>query len=150
MFPDFPRALNLFVVLVVFGGLRGNSLEGLVLGTVAGLAHDVLVGGPYGLYAFADTIVGYLVARLAQRLILDRTGMVFVVLAGAVVIEQAILVVLMSLLVADSIPPPLTWLGLQAILSAAVGTGFYAFAGSLRSRTERRRRDRGGRLRLGR
>ena len=43
------------------GALRpatGSSLAGLFAGLLVGLVHDALTGGPFGLFGFADTIVG--------------------------------------------------------------------------------------------
>ena len=72
LWPDFARAVDVFLVVVALHGLRGNSLSGLLVGLLVGLLQDTLTSGPFGLFGFADTIIGYVTARLAQRLVIQR------------------------------------------------------------------------------
>jgi len=60
--------------------------------TMGGLLHDTLTSGPYGLFGFADTIVGYTTARLAQRLVIQRSTGVLALVSFASVAQQAIVV----------------------------------------------------------
>jgi len=147
--PDFPRAVDLFLVWVVLAALAGRPAEAIIIGTVAGLTHDALAGGPYGLYGFADTMVGYLVARAAQRLILERVSTVFAAIAVAVVVEHGVVVILTSLLLPQVVPEPLRWWGLQALLSGVVGAAVVGLRGMSRTGREKRLRDRNTKLRLG-
>ncbi len=148
LFPDFPRVMDVFLVFVALRALSGNSLAGLLLGLAAGLIHDNLTGGFYGLYGFADTIVGYGVARLAQRLVIQRATGVFGVVGLASVLQQAVLVGLAFLLLPDPVLPSLWWAGAKAAVCGLVGMVVYAAAGSLADNYETRRRSRMSRLRL--
>lgn len=145
---DFPRAVDLFVVLVVANARLGGSFSGLLGGMVAGLAHDVLSGGPYGLYGIADTILGYFTARTAQRVIIERASIVMLMVAVATLLQQAILAaLLLTLMEQPDLAEPHWW-----VLQAA-NTGLVAFAielgsGVFRRSQERRRTERVERLRL--
>ncbi len=148
LFPDFPRVMDVFLVVVALQALSGNSLAGLLVGLAAGLIHDTLTGGLYGLYGFADTIVGYGVARLAQRLVIQRATGVFGVVGLASVLQQAVLVGLTYLLLPDPALPRPLWAGTKAVACGLAGMVIYAAIGSLTRNYETRRRSRMSRLRL--
>lgn len=149
LWTDFPRTVDLFVVLVVLQALGASSLSGTLGGMVAGLAHDILTGGPYGLYGFADTIVGYLTARTAQRLIIDRASRVMAVVTVATLVQQAIIAALAALLLDGATSPTLGWWGIKALATGAVATVAHGAVEVLRGTRARRSRDRRSRLRLG-
>src|SRR6185312_6776838 len=65
LWPGFGRTVDVFLVVVVLHGLGGSSFSALVVGLIAGLLQDTLTSAPFGLFGFADTIVGYVTARLA-------------------------------------------------------------------------------------
>ena len=54
-------AVNLVLVVVVYGALSFGAAGGLVIGTVGGLMQDALAGGIIGIGGFAKTLVGFLV-----------------------------------------------------------------------------------------
>jgi rod shape-determining protein MreD len=145
---DFPRLVDVFLVVVALHAFSGNSLSGLLVGLAVGLVHDTLTGGLYGLHGFADTIVGYGTARLAQRLVIQRATGVFVVVGLASVLQQVVLVGLTFLLLPDPGLPPLLWAGAKAVLCGLLGMMIYAAAGSFGRSYEGRRRSRMSRLRL--
>ena len=59
LFGGFGRFLDVFLVVVVIYALEGETLSAIFVGLFVGLLHDTLTGGPFGLFGFADTIVGY-------------------------------------------------------------------------------------------
>jgi len=146
--PDFPRVVDVFLVVVALHALSGNSLTGLLVGMAVGLLHDTLTGGLYGLHGFADTIVGYGTARLAQRLVIQRASGVFLVVGLASVLQQVVLVGLTFLLLSDPALPRPLWAGAKAVACGLLGMLIYAAAGSLGRNYESRRRSRMSRLRL--
>jgi rod shape-determining protein MreD len=147
--PDFPRVLDVFLVVVAFHALSGNTLTGLLVGMAVGLVHDTLTGGGlYGLHGFADTIVGYGTARLAQRLVIQRASGVFLVVGLASVLQQVVLVGLTFLLLLDPVLPRPQWVGAKAVACGLLGMLIYAVAGSMGRNYESRRRSRMSRLRL--
>jgi rod shape-determining protein MreD len=146
--PDFPRVVDVFLVVVALHALSGNTLTGLLVGMAVGLVHDTLTGGLYGLHGFADTIVGYGTARLAQRLVIQRASGVFLVVGLASVLQQVVLVGLTFLLLLDPVLPRPQWVGAKAVACGLLGMLIYAVAGSMGRNYESRRRSRMSRLRL--
>lgn len=146
--PGFSRVVDLFLVLTVLQGLRGSSLAGLAGGLAAGLTHDTLTGGPFGLYGFADTLVGYSTARLSQRLVVQRAfGVALVV--GAFSLVQRLLLIVVHLMAAPPVPwPDPTWMLLRAVVCGLLG-GMLVWLGALWQRGRAARsRHRSRRLRM--
>lgn len=146
--PVFGQAIDLFLVLAVLNALDGDSRAGLLGGLAAGTAHDALAGGLFGLFGFADTLIGYGVARLSQRLVIERPSGVLPVAAVAAVVQQAVAVGLaLALLPEPRLPDPL-WLAIRAAVVAVLGTLFFALGRWWRGGTDRRRRRRRERIQL--
>ncbi|MDP9120045.1 MAG: hypothetical protein M3O15_01540 [Acidobacteriota bacterium] len=150
--PGVARFLDVFLVVVVLHALEGDSLSALLAGLGAGLLQDALGNGPFCLFGFADTLVAYGTARLAQRLVIQRATGVFVVVSFASVVQQALgVVVAFLLLPPPSLPDPAGIAAQAAIKAAACGAlGMlgYGAAGQLRRSVEQRRRSRMGKLRM--
>lgn len=147
--PVFGQMVDVFLVLVVLHGLRGSSLSGLLVGLLVGLLQDSLSSGPFGLFGFADTIVGYVTARLAQRLVIQRATGVLAVVSFAAVLQQSIVIGLAFLLLpAPELPNPL-WAAARAGICGLVGTAAHLAASHWRRTAETRRRGRMNRLRMG-
>lgn len=146
--PAVSRGFDLFVVVVVLHSLDGRSLAGLAGGLAAGMVQDALTGGLFGLYGIADTIIGYGVARVAQRLVIERPGGVAQVAAVAVLVQQVVVVGLVTVLLPDpSLPDPL-WVALRAAISGVVAMFLFAGGGWWRGASEQRRRNRMQRLHM--
>lgn len=145
--PDLPRVLDLFLVVTVLNALSGSSAGGLFGGAAAGLTHDALSGRLYGLHGFADTIVGYAVARAAQRLDLAGPGAVLVTLALATLLEEATLV-LLALLLTDPQPPEPVWVLVEALANGVVGAIAWVGASRVHALRDRARKKRMSRIRL--
>ncbi|HTG34425.1 MAG TPA: rod shape-determining protein MreD [Thermoanaerobaculia bacterium] len=149
LWPDFVRAVDVFLVVVALHGLRGNSLSGLLVGLLVGLLQDTLTSGPFGLFGFADTIIGYITARLAQRLVIQRPTGVLALVSFAAVLQQAITVGLAFLLLPAPETPSPVWAVIRAGACGVLGMAIYIVAGRWRNSSETRRRGRMSRLRLG-
>jgi len=148
-FPSLGRFVDVFLVLVALYGLRGGSLSGLLVGLLVGLLRDSLSSGPFGLFGFADTIVGYVTARLAQRLVIQRPTGVLAVVSFASVLQQAVVIGLAFLLLpAPESPSPLE-AAIRAGACGLLGMAVYVVGGHWRRSSEARRRGRMSRLRLG-
>lgn len=145
--PGMPRFFDPFLVLVVVNALGASGAGGLLGGTAAGLVHDALSGRLYGLHGFADTIVGYAVARTAQWLDLTGAGAVLVTTALATLLEETVLV-LVVLLFTDPEPPEPVWVLLQAAVNGAAALALFVAAGRLRHVREGARRKRSSKIRL--
>lgn len=149
LIPHFPQVLDIFLVVVVLHGLEGNSLGALFAGMFVGLVYDSLTGAPFGLFGFADTIIGYGAARLAQRLVIQRATGVLALVSFAVVAQQAIVVGLAFLLLpATEVPNPV-WVAVRAGACGVLGMSIHIASAHWRRTAEARRRGRMSRLRLG-
>lgn len=147
--PGFARAVDVFVVLIALHALESSSLSALFAGLLVGLVHDTLTGGLFGFYGFAGTIVGYGTARLSQRLVIQRPTGVLAVVSFAAALEQAIVVGLAFLLIADPPLPDPLWIAIQSGACGVLGMIVYVVTGHWRRNAEARRRNRMSRLRLG-
>jgi rod shape-determining protein MreD len=149
LIPSFGRQVDIFLVIVVLYALESSSLAALFAGLLVGLLHDTLTSGPYGLFGFADTIVGYSTARLAQRLVIQRSTGVLALVSFAAVAQQAIVAALaFVLLPAPELPNPL-WVAVRAGVSGLLGMSIHIATNHWRRVSEARRRGRMSRLRLG-
>lgn len=148
LYPRFGEAVDVFLVVVALHGLRGNSLSGLWVGLLVGLLHDTLTSGPFGLLGFADTIAGYVTARLAQRLVIQRATGVLAVVSFVSVLQQAVVTGLAFLLLPNpELPNPL-WAVIRAGACGLVGMAAYIVGSHWRRGADARRRGRMSRLRL--
>ena len=145
--PDFPRALDLFLVVTVVTAAGGSSLAGMLGGMSAGLVHDVVSGGLYGRLGFADTIVGYLTARVAQRLMFDRAGVILLTIVVATFAQQGILLLVDFGLLGTLVPPEPWWWLFRGLAGGLLGGLSYVASGAAQQARDRRR-DRIERLRL--
>jgi rod shape-determining protein MreD len=149
VWPELARPLDVFLVVVVLYGLGGNSLASLFAGLLVGMVHDTLTNNPFGLFGFADTIVGYSTARLAQRLVIQRATGVLAVVSFAAALQEAIVVALMVMLLPDpQLPTPLA-VAMKAGLCGVLGMFLHMAGKRWRHGAEARRRSRMSRLRLG-
>lgn len=147
-FPEFPLYVDLFVIVAAVRALEGRSLPGMLGGLAVGLTHDVLSGGPYGFYGFADTLIGYAVARAAQRVIGERLAVRTLVVMLAVLCQEAVLLALeAALLGGPRLPDPLA-LTAKAAIAGAVAFALTVGLRAWRRRRDRRRQDRVHRLRM--
>jgi rod shape-determining protein MreD len=148
-FPELTRFLDVFLVVVALHALEGNSLSALLIGLVFGLAYDTLTGGPFGLFGFANTLVGYGTARLAQRLVIQRATGVLAVVSLASVAQQAVAVGLAFLLLPDPSLPNPVGVALKVGACGVLGMLLHVLRESWQRSSETRRRSRMGRLRMG-
>lgn len=149
IWPDLARVVDVFLVVVVLNGLGGNSLAGLFAGLLVGMVHDTLTNNPFGLFGFADTIVGYSTARLAQRLVIQRPTGVLAVVSFAAALQEAVVVALMVMLLPDPELPTPVAVAVRAGLCGVLGMFLYIAGKRWRVGADARRRSRMSRLRLG-
>jgi rod shape-determining protein MreD len=97
----FPNALaffNPYVILVVYYSMGGNLLGAIVAGVIAGLVQDAFSGAIFGLHAFSLTFCAYLVAYINARLVLRGVAAFAGCLLGAVVVNEFLIYVLVTIL----------------------------------------------------
>jgi len=136
-FPKLEMLELPLLVTIYFGLSRRNPSTGLLLGTVIGLLQDALSGPtvPLGFYGIAKTIVGYLASSIGARLDTEHPAARFALIFGFFVLQQAILVLIRRLLLAQ----PEGWfnahLAVAAAVNALVGTVLFLGMDRLRRRS---------------
>lgn len=142
----FPLAVDVFLVVLVAQALGGGEGWALFVGVVVGFVEDTFNGRLFGLYWCADTIVAYLCAVVAQRVVVQRASGVFVAYFTAAVVQQALLIGLVLAVMPEAGPAEWTWIVIKAGSAALLGTAAYLAAAALRRRFGLWRRGRGARL----
>ncbi len=148
LFPNFSQAVDLFLLVVALEARHGSPVAGMFAGLAVGLLADGLSGGPYGLYGFADTAVGFGIALAAQQLVVQRTtGLAGVFAAGASA-QQAILAALARLFRDQAELPDPLWLLVKVGTTALLGLAWTASANAVTRRLRFRRAHRATRIQL--
>ena len=119
--PWFPLAADLFLLVAILEARHGRPAGGMFAGLAAGLVADALSGGPFGFYGFADTAVGYGVARAAQQLVVQRTTSLTAIFAAGAAAQQAILAALSLVFRPDGELPGFEWLLVKVATTALLG-----------------------------
>ncbi|MBA2340527.1 MAG: rod shape-determining protein MreD [Pyrinomonadaceae bacterium] len=132
--------IDLPLIAVVYFALQRDTLQAIVIGTIAGLATDALSGGILGAGGFSKTVVAYLIATLTTRVVLDNTLIRIPVLAGAVGLDSFIYVLLHRLLNQPSMKPFAEVTSFRLIATTVVGTMFFYALDALFSDRARQRR----------
>jgi rod shape-determining protein MreD len=121
-------APDLFLLPVAEAARGGAPVPAMLVGLAAGLIEDVLTlsGRLYGLHAFAKVLIGYLLATIGARTLVEKPLAVAGLLSGAVVLEGLVVFVLLTILKGEPFPPDPLRLLLRAFLTGALGTALYA------------------------
>jgi rod shape-determining protein MreD len=136
---------DLALVVVVYFALQRDAVQAVVIGTVAGLATDVLSGGLLGARGFSMTLTAYLLAALVTRVMLDNALVRIPVLAGAVGFNTLIYLLLHQLLgqppgsplagsMAETVAFSVIWTTVAGTASAFVLDLFFSESTRLRQR----------------
>jgi rod shape-determining protein MreD len=102
----FPNALaffNPYVILVVYYAMGGNIFGAIIAGVIAGLVQDAFSSSMFGLHAFSLTVCAYIVAYINSRLSLRGTFAFGACLAGAVVVNELVIYILVNILLRQRI-----------------------------------------------
>ncbi|MCP4664323.1 MAG: rod shape-determining protein MreD [bacterium] len=145
-FAPFGLVVDPFLILVVYTSLDSAPAWSIVGGSVAGLSQDALTGGLYGLHGFADTLVGWVSARLKQHMVIQRPGQVGLLFALAAGLQQALLAVLQFLMVPGSELPGPGATAAKIAVTGVLGAGLFVAAGRFGSWLREWRRRRRSRL----
>lgn len=91
--------VDLPLIVVVYFALQRDALQALIIGAVTGLATDALgAGGLLGAGGFSKTLVAFVIASLASRVMLDNPLVRIPVLAGAALLDATVYVLLHRML----------------------------------------------------
>lgn len=87
--------IDVTLALVVFLGLRANTVEGAFTSFAVGYLLDVFTGRPTGLYPFLGVLV-FLLVRLLASFVDARARVLYAAMSGAATFGHALLAVLFS------------------------------------------------------
>ena len=114
--------IDVTLVLVVFLGLRANTVEGAFSAFSVGYLLDVFTGRPTGLYPFLAVLV-FLLVRLLASFVDARARGLYALMAGAATFAHALLAIFFSWLTSVSgggAVAPLSGVPLQVALATVV------------------------------
>jgi len=113
----------LFLLLVFLVSQRVSPEAATVLGFLIGLCQDGLSGGPLGLHAFTDSLLGFLAARLSHQMYTDKPLALFWLLLGGSAAAGGITLGLLTFFLGPRLllPALLRVIAPEALYTAAVG-----------------------------
>jgi rod shape-determining protein MreD len=142
-----PRLLDPFLLATVWVALRTGPMAGQLTGLAAGLLHDGLTGGLFGLTSLANTLVGYVTAAASSHILLQQGIRVLLYGLGALV-QQLTLVLVVLFLVPSPELPQVGWMLAKVGVSIAAGALLAVLEGGLNQRWGAWSRRRARRLRF--
>jgi rod shape-determining protein MreD len=118
-----PAPPDFFLLVVADMARGGAAVPAMLVGLPAGLLEDALLapGRLLGLHAFSKILVGYLLATVGARTVVEKPLAVGGLLAGAVLVEGATLTFLVWILKGDFLPPALLLLFARAAATGVLG-----------------------------
>ena len=147
--PAWSDVLDPFIAATVWIAVGSRPLPGLSCGLVLGLAFDLFSGRPFGLGGFAATLVGYLVSRFAQHLLVRQPRTLVLVFALAIATQRAAMAMLELLLIPDAAIPTWQRVTVTVLATTALGVVWVRAESWLFGRVAGWRRERASKLRLG-
>lgn len=124
----FPNALafvDVYVILVIYYAMGGNLVGTIIAGVAAGFVQDAFSGSMFGLHAFSLTLCGYLVATVASRIVLRGSLAFGAALAGAVIVNELVIYLLVNILQHQRIELAGQQLILKMVISSLLGALIY-------------------------
>jgi rod shape-determining protein MreD len=143
----FPLFLDPFLLATVWLALRTGPVGGQLSGLAAGLCHDGLTGGLFGLTSLANTLVGYFTS-LAATHVVQQQGVRVLLYGMGSLLQQLVLLVVVGLLVPDPELPRAGWMLAKVALSTFAGALLVSMEIAARQRWGAWRRSRSRRLRF--
>jgi rod shape-determining protein MreD len=148
VWPQFPRAVAPFLVVLVWFAMRTSPLVAQLLGASTGLLEDALTGGLFGLHAFADTLLAYGVALASQRVVVGQQAVRVLLFAGAAILQQVVMALLLLAMVSDPAMPSLGFAALRVLTTSLLGAVAIAVQTQARSQWSAWQRRRSRQLRF--
>ena len=120
--PGVAEVVDPLLLLIVFQALNGNVLGAVLAGCIVGLTQDAFSNGLFGIYGLAGTVVGFVAARSALFLSLERRRFVALLFGLSAVLQQVVVLLLFVLLVVDRELPTAGVLSLRIVLAGVLGS----------------------------
>ena len=94
---SFGQLFDLPLILLIYYAANRSRVDfGILLGAGLGLFQDALVGGPFGMFGMAKSVVGYLAASIAIRVDMDR-GLARAIFSGALILIHMLILWFLNL-----------------------------------------------------
>ena len=119
--PPSARVLDPFLLATAWLAMSSRPGGAAVQGAAIGLLHDGLSGGLYGLQGFANTRIGFLMARTVRLVDLHKSYYVALYFGCAVLLQQLVAQGLLLLLTQQPEPVAPWELALRVALAAPAG-----------------------------
>lgn len=113
--------VDLVIVAVIYFALGTGPNGGIAIGTVAGLAQDVLSGGVLGVSGLANSLVGCAAGVLGTQFIVSSTLARFVVFVLGSLAQAGIVVAVYSLIDPRGFGSPPMLIVARALINGVVG-----------------------------
>jgi rod shape-determining protein MreD len=124
--PSLGRVVDPFLLVVVYGGLRGGETQGMLTGLAAGWIQDIqFAGSVLGISPLSKLVVGFAVGLAGTRFMLVGLGARTLVLLAASVADALLFQWLASAFdvrMLELSPIGLLW---RATVSAGLGVGVF-------------------------
>ena len=114
--------INLPLIVVVYFALQRDLMEALIIGAITGTVTDVFSNTILGAGGISKTLVAFAIATLAIKVNLDNPLMRIPVLAGAVIIDSMLFVLLNRLFGQYPNDPFIVLLAYNLISTMVAGT----------------------------
>lgn len=115
--------IDLPLIVVVYFALQRDAIQAVVVGTICGLAMDIMGGGLLGGFGFTKTLVAFLVVTITTRVMLLDNPMIRIpVLAGASLLDSALYVGLHYIFGQKTTQPFVVFVTMKVIGTTVVGT----------------------------
>ncbi len=126
LLPSYARMLDPFLLVLVYCGLAGGEIHGMLAGAVGGWMQDVLFGGRVlGLNALSKVLVGFGVGLAATRFHLAEPAPRVLVVFLAATLDALILGRLVAAFDVRAMGLPVSSLLARASLNALLGALLY-------------------------
>jgi rod shape-determining protein MreD len=132
-------AIDFVLVVVVYVALAHGPVQGMLAGTIAGIAQDALSSGTLGIGGVAKTMVGFAAGVIGQQFIVTGAFPRFVMFVGATVAHAAVFMGLYQLLGLREFPSPWVAVLSQSLANAVVGIVAFTIVEALPGAMERRK-----------
>jgi rod shape-determining protein MreD len=118
--------IDLVTVSVIYFALGTGPGAGIVMGSLAGLAQDVLSGGVIGVSGFASCLVAFAAGAVGTQFIVTGALSRFVVFVAGSALQAALVIGLYALIQPRGFGVPPATVAAQALLNGVAGVlAFY-------------------------
>jgi rod shape-determining protein MreD len=121
IWPPF-RFLDCPLIVVVYFALVKDPLEALLVAAVCGIATDAVgAGGLMGSSGFSKTVTAFVIVTLFSRLLVNNPLARIPVMAGAIILDSAVYVLLNKAFGNPTFMPFVSYVAYKLIATTAVG-----------------------------